>query len=320
MEIMNLIDYNNIGGCSDSITLMKDFNTLIEDKLNKGLTNNKLIYTQELRGIGKTYQLVEFARKHGFAVIVPNFNSEKIIKEKYNYYDVYYVKSNELTTNVIYKAVVDEGVDINEIKEKNIKIITGFTMKKYIDENIQDKVIKSLNNDTEIILNKLQKSLDNGNDSNYKMLINNLRETIGLIKNLEGLNNNPINISNVNVSSDCTDFIKQLEQLTKTTKDTGHTIGNSLKSISEKVYNGKSYYRSNSTEDRYMKYDKEYVKSKALDKNEFIKILAENDIPYLDDVYNSDKLRGYNNIANEYLKLIYSLPQYKNLRFKDSKF
>jgi hypothetical protein len=91
-----------------------------------------------------------------------------------------------------------------------------------------------------------------------------------------------------------------------------------LEAMAKKCFN---YYKSNSTEDGYMKYDKEYVNLQALkNKNEFIKILVENDIPYIDNLFNSKELVGLQNHIGEYFKRIFSLPQYKNLKFRDSRF
>jgi hypothetical protein len=95
---------------------------------------------------------------------------------------------------------------------------------------------------------------------------------------------------------------------------------NKIEAGLDNINKSHNYYKSNSTKDGYMKYDKEYVQDRALDKNEFIKILAENDIPYLDKVYNSDNLREVRDVAGEYLKRVFVMPQYKDLRFKDSQF
>ena len=68
--------------------------------------------------------------------------------------------------------------------------------------SLTEKAIQALKIDIDSLLDKLKVSLDNNNFPNYKMLINNLKDTIELMKTLErpekeNIQNYTVNISNL---------------------------------------------------------------------------------------------------------------------------
>lgn len=164
----------------------KDVYTRIKEKLNQGLKENRLIYTQNLRCIGKTKALIEFAKENNLTVIEPCITN--FFVKEYNYKNIVSNNINIIKGMNINQVVVDEGVfNIKELETKNIKILTGFTNSKDIftynkKENSNsikiysdDDVISKLN----LEINKLCKMLDvHTNFDQYKMIINNLRSTI----------------------------------------------------------------------------------------------------------------------------------------------
>lgn len=227
MLFMNLINYNDIGGSSDNITLFKSFNDIIKDKLDKGLISQNLINTQDLRGIGKTYQLIEFAKKHNYIVVVATFTIAKNLREKYKYNKIYSSVDKDIRDKDV---IIDELVDINQIeKEMNCKIITGFITshdkEKYIMEeskelntknelSFTDKIIEGLKTDALSLSSKITKSNEvYNNQGDLKLLVNNLKTTMELIQELEGKGSPQINqVYNVTVESkNAEDFISKFK-------------------------------------------------------------------------------------------------------------
>lgn len=224
MQIINLIDYTDIDNCNGNIILVRNFNNLVKDKLFKGFINNKLINTQGLRGIGKTYQLINFAKEHNYIVVVGTSTIALEFRKKYNYEKIYGQNDTIIRDK---EVVIDELVDIQKLKnEYDCKIITGYIIYqdeiKYILDksknnlketeinlDLDDEIIQSLKKDIKSLLSKLETSLNNSNDSNYKMLINNLRETVALKNELEqkdksNIQNYTVNIPNMNEIADYT--------------------------------------------------------------------------------------------------------------------
>lgn len=84
------------------------------------------MYTCGLRQIGKTHNLVKFAQKYGYWVIVPNKYQERYLKDKYRYNKILCIHKN---VRGIGECVIDEGIydDFNLDILQTLKIITGFT-------------------------------------------------------------------------------------------------------------------------------------------------------------------------------------------------
>ena len=198
METINLLNHKdfksktNENGQTTDIVLSIGMGDLIYSKLKEGGENKKLIYTQDLRAIGKTYQLIKYAKSHGYNVVISHeFNAQKLRKE-YNYENIYRQDSVELRG--LKNLVIDEGINFGNstdmVQEENI--ITGFTNveldnKKTNEQkpSLTEKAVQALKADIDSLLDKLKVSLDNNNFPNYKMLINNLKDTIELLNTLE---------------------------------------------------------------------------------------------------------------------------------------
>lgn len=166
------------------ITYYNSFNMrmTIQDKLKLASQTKELIHTQWLRGIGKTYELVRFAKENGYIVIHPNANT---IKERENYKEIYPNSINLIRGNGNKNIVIDEGVtNIEELKNEGFNIITGFYTPKKEDNNIsfKDKVMKTLTDEIEALTPKLQQTRENRDYGTYKNLINAYREILNLIQ------------------------------------------------------------------------------------------------------------------------------------------
>jgi hypothetical protein len=107
------------------------YNTLnyyLIQKLNEGMTQNKLIYTQEIRDIGKTHALVQFAKLHGFTAIVTKECNAKLLREKYHYSRI---NGADSYIPIRSDIVIDEGIDGEKLsKEILCTVMTGFSTKQ----------------------------------------------------------------------------------------------------------------------------------------------------------------------------------------------
>ena len=195
METINLLNHKdfkaktNENGQITDVIFSSGMGNLIYSKLKEGGENKKLVYTQDLRVIGKTYQLIKYAKSYGYNVVVATDFVANSLQKEYNYENIY--RQDDIKLRTMKKLVIDEGVtlygnSIDMIQEKNI--ITGFTNMVTIsveEISLREKAIQALKIDIDSLLNKLKVSLDNNNFSNYKMLINNLKDTIELMNTLE---------------------------------------------------------------------------------------------------------------------------------------
>ena len=211
METINLLDENdftrefNVKGKMIGIALQCKIGDLLYTKLMKCGNNKQLIYTQDLRGIGKTHKLIMYAKTRECNVVVDSPIRANNLRKEYGYEKIYGQYSIELRG--LKDLVIDEGVDFGNstdiVQEENI--ITGFTNKKasIIEKpSLKEKAIQTLKVDIDSLLDKLKVSLDNNNFSNYKMLINNLKDTIELMNTLEhpekdNVQNYTVNVSNL---------------------------------------------------------------------------------------------------------------------------
>jgi hypothetical protein len=111
----------------------------IKERLEEGRKSRSLIYTDNLRGIGKTHSLIEFAKEHGYMVAVRNSREARIFREKYDYKNIY--GQEEYTLHCCKNIVIDESVKFGENVDEE-SVLTGFTNTRPIEELI---TLKSLN-------------------------------------------------------------------------------------------------------------------------------------------------------------------------------
>lgn len=163
-------------------------------KLKLASQTNELVHTQWLRGIGKTHQLIEFARMYGYAVIEPSMVGAGLIMAHEKYQEIYHSDINFLRGSFkkngeafIKDVVIDEGVtNIQEIKDAGFNIVTGYyTPKQESEMSFQEKVLSTLKNEIESLTPKLQKTRENGDYGSYKNLINAYREVLNLIRDFK---------------------------------------------------------------------------------------------------------------------------------------
>ena len=88
-----------------------DYADLLMRKLEEGKDKKELVYTQNMRNIGKTYTLVEFAKKYDYTVIVNDLRLACKLRKDYNYDNI---ESNE-HTHVVNMRVLNKLVMIIRI-------------------------------------------------------------------------------------------------------------------------------------------------------------------------------------------------------------
>ena len=192
----------NYVGVAISIEAKFNMSDIIYNKLKLASETNQLIHTQWLRGIGKTYCLIQYAKRNNLTVLEANRNQASKIR-LYEKYDKVY--SSDIPTlkgqKDIKDVVIDEGVtNIQELKDNGFNIITGFyTPKKEDNMSFNERVLKTLMDEIEALTPKIQKTRENNEFGTYKNMINAYREVLNLIQS--------------------------------TTKEMGNNIGESLKGI-----------------------------------------------------------------------------------------
>lgn len=125
--LFNEQDYTVSKRDGDSLILEANMDVMLQNRLTQGQQEGKLIDTKNFRAIGKTYNLIKFAKTHGYAVIEPHDAS--YFRELYRY-DEIYNQGNILRGMRNNGFVIDEGVDINRVKnELGFNIITGYINK-----------------------------------------------------------------------------------------------------------------------------------------------------------------------------------------------
>lgn len=113
-----------------SMTMNINTSKLLSRKLSPSLTGEgTLINVKGFRGIGKTYELIKFAKHWNYIVVVPNEFMANEFRKEYDYNYIYSQKSNLLNGIELKDCVVDEGVDIEKIKELGLNIVTGYIRK-----------------------------------------------------------------------------------------------------------------------------------------------------------------------------------------------
>lgn len=175
-------------------------NSNIEKLLELGMKKRKFIYTNKLRGIGKTTSLIKFAKKHNLGVLLcSNSICRDEIKE-YCYKNIFIDNGenfNSLKDKSVKGFVIDEGYKKSDITVLMtcFNIVTGFINDEHIfDEDKLDQIysniqtIKILEINKTKLLQRIYISQNSNNQSDYKMLINNLIKTIEAINLIKSLN------------------------------------------------------------------------------------------------------------------------------------
>ena len=98
---------------------------ILQKKLTQGIIKRELVNVFGLRGVGKTYGLVNFAKNTGLSVVLFNKNlADKYIKEC-NYEKVY--GKEELSRIGDDYIIIDEGtVDYVTLVREGYKVVTGY--------------------------------------------------------------------------------------------------------------------------------------------------------------------------------------------------
>jgi len=156
-------------------------------KLKLASQTNELVHTQWLRNIGKTHELVEFAKMYSYAVIEPMSTGAEAIKEREKYEHIYSNINTLRGCTDIRDVVIDEGVtNLQELKDAGFNIITGYyTPKKESELSFGEKVLSTLKNEIEALTPKLQQTRENREYGTYKNLINAYREVLNLIRDFK---------------------------------------------------------------------------------------------------------------------------------------
>ncbi len=141
IHIIPLIDESNCNICTKhrridlqgALIWEINFTKMLKDRLKQGKEQNKLIDVTGFRGVGKTTELINFAEENDYLVIVPNATTANGYRVS-GYDNVYHhMDYSRLRGIRNVNCVVDEGVDIDRIKnEFGLNIITG-----YVTRNIK---------------------------------------------------------------------------------------------------------------------------------------------------------------------------------------
>ena len=162
---------------------------IIYRKLELAAKTNELVHTQWLRGIGKTYELVMFAKLNGYAVIEPDALNADMIRRRETYGNILYPSCYSYEGSLIRNLVIDEGVSVYQIQElvdAGFTIITGFiTPKKDTEKTFDESVTDTLKNEIEALTPKIQKARNKDEIGTYKNLILAYKEVLFLIHNAQ---------------------------------------------------------------------------------------------------------------------------------------
>lgn len=106
------------------MTLTANMSAILRKRLAEGKEKNALIDVTGFRGIGKTYNLIEFAKANNYVVIT----SEKEVLYFGKKYDCNYIfNQRESLRGLGEFYVVDEGVDLDYLQnDLGLNIVTGY--------------------------------------------------------------------------------------------------------------------------------------------------------------------------------------------------
>ncbi len=201
-----------ISGLSKSLNRFKSDYGLKEEQIPSSLTTELLecsikggtlvaLVNEDLRGTGKTTEVIKQANNHNATIVVSNHHSKQYVdslsRELNLDVDVKYISSIEAVRGVRFKYnkfIVDEMVDhkiIKELIKSGNQLIGGFinlfntknTVKSFVD-HLKDK-LKKVNNELDV-LNYTYIDKVNKENSNYIKL---LRQRELLIELIEEENN-----------------------------------------------------------------------------------------------------------------------------------
>ena len=191
--MINLIEPQEI---SDFISIY-DFRKLLACQLEKGKEKLSLVNIQNLRAIGKTYSLVEFAKRYDYAVIVYQ-NAELFRRvDKCNYPKIYNlrdmtVRLGKISNNI----VIDECITADNIiylQSLGYNIITGYCggnwsneKNNLVKEQFNTKVVATLTEEANILYEKIKKIREKEDYGTYKNLIIAYRDIVDMINKYSG--------------------------------------------------------------------------------------------------------------------------------------
>jgi hypothetical protein len=164
--------------------------TLLIAELEKAKNDGVLLYTNELRGIGKTTALVDFAKKYDYGVVLitgtPNLNNlkkELNYKKIYRAYDLLDEEQKIFFRGIEKNIVIDEGInyeEINKLERLGFNIITGFT--RQLNKPFGKEVIATLKNEVRQLTKKIEIARLQNDVGTYKNLITAYGEILRLIE------------------------------------------------------------------------------------------------------------------------------------------
>lgn len=198
--MINLIQ-NAIKMSEDRVCFINDdMEDIIQNALTLGEKERELVDTCGLRNIGKTYQLIEFAKKNGYGVLT---NATYKLKTEHNYNDIYNAYDIDSLRGLKKKFVIDEisQLSFDMLKDK-VFIITGYKPILNTNENItplsiEENIKNTITNEIRLLGEKIAKYRDNNGDGGtYKNLILGYKELVNIYYNDICNKNNLINAIN----------------------------------------------------------------------------------------------------------------------------
>jgi hypothetical protein len=179
---------NGIPVLCDEINNVKHGDTnKLQELLERGQTLGVLINTHQFRSIGKTYSLIEYARKNNSIVVIPNKLVLQYFINQYHYNNIVEVSCISIMGNNN-GYVLDEGINIQAFKKMypNAKILTGWfdSIANKEVETFEEQVIYNLKNEIELLTSKIKITRENHDFGTYKNLILAYKEVLGLYKEM----------------------------------------------------------------------------------------------------------------------------------------
>ena len=99
---------------------------ILQKKLTQGIIKRELVNVFGLRGVGKTYGLIKFAKNTGLSVIVFNKSIASLYKKECNYEKIYGKEELSKIGDDDY-IIIDEGTfDYDTLVREGYKVVTGY--------------------------------------------------------------------------------------------------------------------------------------------------------------------------------------------------